>query len=84
MKKDYSNLKRPRYVMPDDIKQALEKQNLMKDYQARPDYQQNDYISWITRAKRPETQLNRLQQMLDELEKGGVYMKMDHPPSRKS
>jgi uncharacterized protein YdeI (YjbR/CyaY-like superfamily) len=70
--------------MPDFIRKALEDQNLMKDYRARPDYQQNDYIGWITRAKSPETQLKRIQQMLDELEKGGVYMGMDHPPSRKS
>ena len=83
MTKNRSKLKRPRYHLPDLIKQALEKQNLMKDYMARPDYQQNDYIGWITRAKRTETQQKRLQQMLDELERGGVYMNMDHPPSRK-
>jgi uncharacterized protein YdeI (YjbR/CyaY-like superfamily) len=69
--------------MPDFIRNALEDQNLMKDYRARPDYQQNDYIGWITRAKRPETQQKRLQQMLNELDKGGVYMNMDHPFSRK-
>ena len=49
----------------------------MEAYRARPPYQQNDYISWITRAKRPETQEKRLNQMLDELEKGDVYMKMN-------
>ena len=70
--------------MPDFIKNALNKNKLMDDYRARPDYQQNDYISWIIRAKRQETQLKRLQQMLGELEKGVVYMNMDHPPSRKS
>ena len=70
--------------MPDFVKLALEKRNLMKDYAARPDYQQNDYISWITRAKRQETREKRMQQMLDELDKGGLYMNMNHPPSRKS
>ena len=84
MVKVNTNLKRPRYPMPDFIKEALNKNHLMDDYRTRPDYQQNDYISWITRAKRPETQLKRLQQMLDELEKGGVYMNMDHPASKKS
>jgi uncharacterized protein YdeI (YjbR/CyaY-like superfamily) len=69
--------------MPDFVKEALTKNNLLEDYKARPDYQQNDYISWVTRAKRQETQQKRLQQMLDELKKGGLYMKMDHPPSRK-
>ena len=55
----------------------------MAAYLARPAYQQNDYLGWIARAKRPETEAQRLAQMLDELEQGGVYMKMAHPASRK-
>jgi uncharacterized protein YdeI (YjbR/CyaY-like superfamily) len=70
--------------MPDFVKRALEERGLMEDYKRRPAYQQNDYIGWITRAKREATKQKRLQQMLDELEMGGVYMKMAHPPSRKS
>ena len=42
----------------------------------RPPYQRNDYIGWITRAKLPATRQKRLEQMLDELEKGDAYMKM--------
>ena len=68
---------RPRYPMPAFIREALESRGVMDAYRARPPYQQNDYIGWITRAKRPETQEKRLNQMLDELEKGDVYMKMD-------
>ncbi len=68
---------RPRYLMPDFVREALESHGLMNAYRARPPYQQNDYIGWITRAKRPETQVKRLDQMLEELEKGNVYMKMD-------
>jgi len=71
---------RPRYPMPGYVREALESRRLMEAYRARPPYQQNDYISWITRAKRPETQEKRLNQMLDELEKGDVYMKMDWKP----
>lgn len=41
----------------------------------------NDYLTWIARAKRDETRRSRITQMFDELEQGGVYMKMDHPPS---
>ena len=48
----------------------------MAPYRARPMYQQNDYVGWITRAKRPETRQKRLDQMLEELTVGGVYMKM--------
>lgn len=74
----FANLKRPRYPMPDFVKQALEEANLMQAYRDRPAYQQNDYIGWITRAKRPETVAKRLNQMLDELRAGDVYMKMPY------
>jgi len=67
---------RPRYPMPGYIREALEARGLRDAYNTRPPYQRNDYIGWITRAKRPETQQKRLDQMLDELEKGDVYMKM--------
>ena len=46
-------------------------------------FQQNDYIGWITRAREDATRDKRLNQMLDELVKGGVYMNMAHAPSRK-
>jgi len=70
--------------MPDFIQQALTGRDLTAAYLARPAYQQNDYIGWITRAKRQDTQDKRLSQMLDELETGGVYMKMQHPASKKA
>ena len=69
--------------MPAFIRTALAERDLTDEFFARPAYQQNDYISWITRAKRDATVSKRLNQMLDELEKGGVYMKMDHPASVK-
>jgi uncharacterized protein YdeI (YjbR/CyaY-like superfamily) len=68
---------RPRYPMPEYMREALKARGLMEAYNARPPYQRNDYIGWITRAKRSETQEKRLNQMLDELEKGDVYMNMD-------
>ena len=52
----------------------------MDAYLSRPAYQQNDYIGWITRAKRAATRDKRLNQMLDELEHGGVYMRMKWRP----
>ena len=67
---------RPRYEMPDFFRDALNERGLMNAYLARPAYQQNDYIGWITRAKLEATKQKRLNQMLDELERGGVYMKM--------
>ena len=77
------NVRRKLYEMPADVKLALEQRALRADFDHRPAYQRNDYIGWITRAVRPEIRLKRLNQMLDELEKGGVYMRMDHPASRK-
>ena len=67
---------RPRYEMPDFFRDILNTRGLMNAYLARPPYQQNDYIGWITRAKLETTKQKRLNQMLDELEQGGVYMKM--------
>ena len=69
-------LTRTRHKMPDYIREALNERHLMDAYHARPDYQQNDYLGWITRAKREETKQKRLTQMLDELEGGKLYMNM--------
>lgn len=76
--KDFSKLKRPRYPMPAFVKKALNETGLMEAYRDRPPYQQNDYIGWITRAKREETKQKRLGQMLEELESGNRYMKMKY------
>jgi len=67
---------RSRYPMPEFMREALESRGVMDAYRMRPPYQQNDYIGWITRAKRVATQQKRLNQMLEELEKGDVYMNM--------
>jgi uncharacterized protein YdeI (YjbR/CyaY-like superfamily) len=75
--------KRPRYPMPDFIRDALNQRGLMEAYLKRPPYQQNDYIGWITRARQPETQARRLAQMLDELEAGHGYMRMAYLPKGK-
>ncbi|MEX0905503.1 MAG: YdeI/OmpD-associated family protein [Balneolaceae bacterium] len=83
MSSDFSNLERASHPMPEFVRIALEERGLMKDYTERPAYQQNDYLGWINRAKRQETKKKRLRQMLDELKAGGIYMKMDHPPSKK-
>ena len=77
---DFSSLSRPIHPMPDFVKAALVERGLLGAYRSRPPYQQNDYLSWINRAKRPETKEKRLHQMLDELARGNVYMKMDHTP----
>jgi uncharacterized protein YdeI (YjbR/CyaY-like superfamily) len=75
-----SNLSRPIHPMPDFVREALRSNQLMDAYDARPDYQRNDYIGWIMRAKRDETRQKRLSQMLGELRQGDVYMRMRWSP----
>lgn len=79
---DFSNLSRPRHPMPDFVKEALIENDLYDAYRSRPAFQQNDYLSWINRAVRPETKLKRLDQMLYELQRGDLYMKMDYKPRK--
>ena len=62
--------------MPENVRATLKKRGLTAAYEARPDYQRNDYLGWIAQAKREETKAKRLAQMLDELERGRVYMNM--------
>lgn len=74
--------RRQRHPMPEDVRRALEDAGLMGAYGERPPYQQNDYLGWIAGAKREDTRARRLQQMLDELLAGDVYMKMAWRPGQ--
>lgn len=67
---------RAREDMPDFVRKALEERGLRDQYDARPPYQRNDYLLWINKVKRQETKQKHLNQMLDELESGGLYMGM--------
>lgn len=71
-----STLKRDINPMPTHIRALLSKQGLLKIYNARPPYQRNDYIGWISRAKLEKTREKRINQMLAELKQGDRYMKM--------
>lgn len=79
---DFSKLKRDIYPMPKDAEEILNAENLMETYRNRPPYQQNDYIGWITRAKRPETRNKRILQMVSELHDGHLYMGMKYHAKR--
>ena len=79
---EFSNLSRPIQAMPDFVRNALVERDLLENYRSRPAYQQNDYLAWIARAKRPATKEKRLFQMLEELTRGDVHMKMPYRPSR--
>jgi hypothetical protein len=77
------NLRRPIHVMTQDIRHALEHRGLMARYRARPAYQQNDYVGWINRARKPQTRKQRLNQMIEELEGGTLYMEMKWQPKKR-
>ncbi len=76
MQQTKSTLTRPLNPMPAFVREALEAKGMKAAYEARPPYQRNDYLAWIARAKLPATQQKRLAQMLDELKRGDVYMRM--------
>lgn len=78
---DNSRLQREIQPMPDDVREALLQRGLTAEYEARPAYQRNDYLLWLAGARREATRRKRLEQMLDELARGGVYMNMKHKPS---
>lgn len=69
---------RERYAMPDFMAAALDHSSLWERYHARPPYQQNDYIGWITRGKQEETRQKRLAQMIEELQAGDAYMGVEY------
>ena len=79
-----TKMKRPPNPMPDHVLSALEAEGLLERYEERPWYQRNDYLGWIKRAKREDTKARRLQQMLEELRSGDVYMKMSWRPRQRS
>lgn len=62
--------------MPAFVREALAARDLTAAYEARPPFQRHDYVGWITRARKEETRRKRLEQMLEELEEGDIYMKM--------
>jgi uncharacterized protein YdeI (YjbR/CyaY-like superfamily) len=75
-----STLKRRINPMPKNIRAALNGQGLLKLYNARPAYQRNDYLGWISRARLEATKEKRIDQMLMELKLGDRYMKMRWNP----
>jgi uncharacterized protein YdeI (YjbR/CyaY-like superfamily) len=69
------NLKqRSVHAMPGFVRKALDRRKLTEAYRARPTYQQNDYLGWIAQARIQDAMDKRLEQMLEELDKGDVYM----------
>jgi hypothetical protein len=59
--------------MPGNVRGALAKRKLLDAFHARPDYQRNDYLKWIATASGTVAKQQRLDQMLDELERGSLF-----------
>jgi hypothetical protein len=75
--------RRPARVLnpvPRDIREALVQRGLLDAYAARPPYQRGEYVAWIESSPIEWTRQKRLNQMLAELEQGGIYMKMARRP----
>jgi hypothetical protein len=70
---DKNLLQRSINAMPGFVRKGLEKRKLTDAYRDRPAYQQNGYLGWIADAKLQPLKDKRLAQMLDELEKGGLF-----------
>jgi len=81
--RDFSRLTRPIQKMPAFVRAALAGAKLTSAYRARPAYQQNDYLSWINRAKLPRTKQKRLEEMLADLRRGDRYMGMPYRAGKK-
>ena len=73
-------LSRPINPMPDDVAEALDARGLHAAFDARPAYQRNDWMGWITRAKKAGTRARRIEEMLAELAAGHGYMGMAWHP----
>lgn len=58
--------------VPEDVRAALVESGVMPNFQKRPFQQRNDYLAWISRARRDETRRHRVTQMIEELRRGGV------------
>ena len=63
----------PAPAMPGFVRSALAARTLTDAYQARPKFQQTEYLSWIHAAKLNDDKRKRLAQMLDELAAGNAY-----------
>lgn len=59
--------------MPGNVRGALAKKKLTEAFEARPDYQRNDYLKWIALANGAAAKQQRIDQMLAELESGNAF-----------
>ena len=59
--------------MPGFVRSALTSRGLLAAYEARPRYQQDEYMVWIHDAKLNDGKRKRLTAMLDELAAGNVF-----------
>ena len=72
----------PAPAMPGFVRSALAARSLTDAYQARPKYQQTEYLTWIHAAKLNDEKRKRMNQMLDELAAGNAFQgKPWEPPA---
>lgn len=75
---DNKTTKQTLITMPDDVMAVLKYKHLLGKYTARPEYQRKEYLEWFTDAEHEQVRLQRIRQMLAELEAGDTFMGNDH------
>jgi uncharacterized protein YdeI (YjbR/CyaY-like superfamily) len=85
---DKNLAQKSQHAMPGFVRKALDKRKLLDAYRARPAYQQNAYLGWIADAKLQAAMDKRVDQMLDELDKGNLFKGEPYtpppPPAKKA
>lgn len=61
-------------TMPADIRMHLAERNLTDAFRRRPEDQKQSYLAWIEDTRFSILRTRRIRQMLDELERGDLYM----------
>lgn len=66
--------------MPADIRIHLAERNLTDAFRRRPEDQKRKYLEWIEGTRFSILRSRRIRQMLDELDRGDMYMNSAFSP----
>lgn len=70
-KKPTKNLLRPLHRLPSDLRDAINSKTAIKSaWDDLTKLARNEWISWVTSAKKPETRIARIERAKNELIKG--------------
>ena len=58
------------HKVPDDLRKSLSSKDVMDRWNNLTPLGRNEYICWITSAKKPETRVKRINWMKEDIKKG--------------